>query len=327
MDTIEKVRDIDIEDTRCLAEGCSRKPLYLSGFCWEHIPDKDEHKKAVELNKESLSGANFVQADLTSLNFFDADLSGADLVGANLSGADLTGANLRGADLTKANLTEARLWHADLTDSKLSEADLTDADLWQARLFNVRLWRADIYNAKSLTKQNFMLKKNKFITVFGTYEKGHLAAEEVYRNLKRYFIKEARYNDASWASFKEKSMEKVRLRRSGDPSYIPVAIMGLLCGYGEKPQRIVSSSFFLIFAYAMIYYLFKSITLAGFSKSIINFEDYLYYSVVTFTTLGYGDMVPKASTLFRLLAGSEAFLGAFMMGLFVFTLARKYSAR
>nr|WP_229511042.1 ion channel [Massilia sp. CFBP 13721] len=42
----------------------------------------------------------------------------------------------------------------------------------------------------------------------------------------------------------------------------------------------------------------------------------LYFSMVTFSTLGYGDILPKTS-LARLLCGSEALLGAFTMGLVV----------
>ena len=87
--------------------------------------------------------------------------------------------------------------------------------------------------------------------------------EETYRNIKRYFIAEGRYTDASWASFKEKTMEKMRLKKARDISYLPVALMGLLCGYGEKPQRIVFSSFFIIFFYALLYYIFKSIHLSA----------------------------------------------------------------
>lgn len=346
---LKEKRDVEYKDTPCAKEGCKGRAISLSKFCWDHISDKERYKedilvaikeknvgrfnlhksvlKDIELSKANFSGADLTQADLSSANLFDTDLSGADLVGANLSGSDLTGADLSGADLTRANLTGARLWNADLSNAKLVEVNLTDADLWQSRLCNTRLWRADISRTKSLTKQNFLCGKNRFITKYRIYETGHIAAEDTYRNLKRYFINEGRYGDASWASFKEKTMEKIRLKKDKSLSYIPVAFMGFLCGYGERPQRIVFSSGLIIFIYAVIFYLLKSIKTAAPGIFTLSFGDYIYYSVVTFTTLGYGDIIPKVSTAYRLLAVSEAFLGAFMMGLFIFTLARKYSAR
>ncbi|WP_082793216.1 potassium channel family protein [Collimonas pratensis] len=42
----------------------------------------------------------------------------------------------------------------------------------------------------------------------------------------------------------------------------------------------------------------------------------IYFSAVTFTTLGYGDIWPTTTTL-KMLCGSEAILGAFNMGLVV----------
>ncbi|MDP7162721.1 MAG: potassium channel family protein [Phycisphaerae bacterium] len=50
----------------------------------------------------------------------------------------------------------------------------------------------------------------------------------------------------------------------------------------------------------------------------------IYFSTVTFTTLGYGDFRPKPG-FFRLLAGTEAFLGVALMPLFIVDLARKYT--
>ena len=288
--------------------------------------DRINRREAVEFSGEDLAGAELSRADLSGAVLFDTNLSKANLIGADLSGSDLTGADLSGADLTKANLKGARLWNADLSGAKLVEADLSEADFWKANLYSVRLWRADLTRAKGLAKNSFQCLKKGLRPICTVYEEGYLSAEETYRNLKRYFINEGRYNDASWASFKEKTMEKKRLKKQRDPAYIPMAIMGLLCGYGEKPMQIIFSSFFIIFLYAALFFFLKMAKAVAGSFSL-NFGDYLYYSVVTFTTLGYGDIVPKLSTGFRLLAASEAFLGVFLMGLFIFTLARKYSAR
>lgn len=290
----------------------------------EELIRKIRDGEPVELSGEDLSGADLTRVDLSGQTLFDTNLSGADLVGADLSGSDLTGSDLSGADLTKANLAGARLWNANLVGAKLVEADLSNADLWQANLCSSRLWRAELSKTKSLTKSSFHEVSKKHCAAYKIHEDGYISAEETYRNLKRHFINEGRYNDASWASFKEKTMEKMNLWKKKDIAFIPIAIMGLLCGYGEKPQRIILSSFFVIFSYAVLFNHLKMATAGG---SVMSFGDYLYYSIVTFTTLGYGDIIPKVSTGFRLLAASEAFVGVFLMGLFIFTLARKYSAR
>lgn len=47
-----------------------------------------------------------------------------------------------------------------------------------------------------------------------------------------------------------------------------------------------------------------------------------YFSAVTFTTLGYGDIQP-ASGAAQLLATVESFVGALLMALLVFVLGRR----
>ena len=57
-----------------------------------------------------------------------------------------------------------------------------------------------------------------------------------------------------------------------------------------------------------------------------NFLNCLYFSVVTFTTLGYGDFQPLVGWS-RFLVSFEALLGAFTMALFVYTFARRTGGR
>ena len=52
--------------------------------------------------------------------------------------------------------------------------------------------------------------------------------------------------------------------------------------------------------------------------------DSLYLSVVTFTTLGYGDWRPTDLWPARFVAMGEALLGASLMALFVVCLARRW---
>jgi len=335
---------------KCKVDSCPHHTIYGSEFCWDHVKDKASYAKRLqEKLKENISckGANFTKAelrdidfsqanlaeanlsraDLTGSIFFATNLKNAEFLGTNLSDCDFTSANLEGADFTRSFLNGARLWHANLTDSTLIEAELTNCDLWNATLFNARLWRTNLLHAISLSKRNFQKDFNQFASRCQINEKGILSAEEAYRSLKRYFLSSGRYNDASWASFKEKTMERLLLRQKRKITYLPSAVMNLLCGYGEKPHRIIISSFCVILSYAVAFSILRAVTYAPSAKYVMTRADHLYYSIITFTTVGYGDFIPKATFLFRFLAASEAFIGAFMIGLFIFTLARKYSAR
>jgi len=89
-----------------------------------------------------LSRSGHVILEIDSETLRGADLSYADLSGADLSGADLSGANLRGADLRGANLS-----YADLSDADLSGADLSEANLCGALLRGADLSEANLCGA------------------------------------------------------------------------------------------------------------------------------------------------------------------------------------
>ena len=70
------------------------------------------------------------------------------------------------------------------------------------------------------------------------------------------------------------------------------------------------------------FYFYNIIELPIGSGPIRTLFENLYFSAVTFTTLGYGDIQP-ASDAAQLLASIESFLGALLMALLVFVLGRR----
>ncbi|WP_406541645.1 potassium channel family protein [Clostridium ljungdahlii] len=76
-------------------------------------------------------------------------------------------------------------------------------------------------------------------------------------------------------------------------------------------------SFLAILFYSCIYFSNKCSL-----NTVKNYSDSLYFSVITFSTLGYGDILPQTSRL-RLICGSEALLGIMCTGMFVAGFANK----
>lgn len=95
----------------------------------------------------------------------------------------------------------------------------------------------------------------------------------------------------------------------------------LIWGYGERPFRTLAVSLLMVFISSLIFSASNSLE---YKEAIINpnFIDSLYFSVVTFTTLGYGDYQPIG--IYRLISMVEAFGALFLMPLFIIGLTRKF---
>jgi len=112
--------------------------------------------------------------------------------------------------------------------------------------------------------------------------------------------------------------------------------------YGENPRYVIRNAFWTIFIFAILLN-FSGIVYSDRTNMIIEFikesqgDGYvlrylgpilgdflncLYFSVVTFTTLGYGDLQPAVG-LSKFFVSLEAIIGAFTMALFAYTLGRK----
>lgn len=87
-------------------------------------------------------------------------------------------------------------------------------------------------------------------------------------------------------------------------------------GFGERPARSLFASIGLIAISALLYYLHPG------SVTVSDSWSSLYFSIVTFVTLGYGDIYQKATPL-RIYSSLEAFGGMFLIGLFLAGYASK----
>ena len=275
----------------------------------------------------------------------DAKIGGDFLrPGPTLAGAYLPSADLRGAHLSYTDLSGAVLVGADLRRAKLGDCKLKGAKLSFAKLAQAKLRSNSLDGVIGLTRQSFRQKRGVF-REDRILEEYPDQAEPMYRELTRYFSSQGLYDDASWSAYRASVMRHRQLSKRpsiqdltitallsehagfGAPSgsdriewvvarwdWLKSAVLLVVMGYGEKPGRVILSSVALIFLFAGVYCLPGSRTASDFGSS-------LYFSMITFSTVGYGDIAP--SHIYRFVAGFEALVGILMTGLFLFCLGRR----
>lgn len=277
-----------------------------------------------------LSGKEFEEGiDLRKMN-----LRGIELIGVNLQGAVLVGANLQGSNLASINLEDARINDANLQEANLAGANLQRADLQMANLQGARLWQANLRGTQ-LWDANLKGAMLEEITWDPKYVVGDEPdpikkfpeearqqfleeATSVYRHLKSCHMEQGLYDLAGKFFYRE--MEMRRKAQSWKKPHLKLWswTLNLLCGYGEKPERVAISAAAIVFGLAAAYFFWGS-----FDSS--SFGDTLYYSVASFTALGYGQWAPQPTGWAKGVGAAEAVLGVSMLALFLVTFTRKVS--
>jgi hypothetical protein len=250
----------------------------------------------------------------------------ARLLHADLSEANLSRANLADARFFQANLSGASLFKANLENANLNEANLENANLLGVRLENARLehtyWGKILLQEKLARAAQKAGKKIEAQQLYGE-------AEEVARYLTNESEKRRQYDVGGHFYQLERVMRRMQTRPFSG-AWLWSKLVDILCGYGENASRVISFSLSVIITSAMFYFFLgvrdgKGMLIFNAANSmqdnVLFFLECLYFSVITFTTTGYGDISPVGFS--RFIAASEAFIGAFSISLFVVVFMRK----
>jgi uncharacterized protein YjbI with pentapeptide repeats len=299
----------------------------------------------------NLTGAQFSKADLFGAQLPKADLSETRFPNANLTSAKIENTDARYAYFGAANLQEANLTGADLRGAKLINTHLDQTVLSDARIDA----NTDFGDAPDEWGPTCVYETHPEATEPPGDRSQLEAAEWVYRRLQKLHEENALSEEArGFHVRKEEARRQLSddladndadeaydsfiemLRR--DTRYSVSTLQWHLTRHGESIRQIFVSAGVLILACGLLYPF-----VGGFESSandtayriplteayrvfsldgVATLLQGIYFSIITFTTIGYGDLYPTG-TGSKVLVGFESLAGAILIALFVFVLGRQ----
>jgi hypothetical protein len=296
------------------------------------MPDlSDVDLSGTKLAGAMLGGMQLSNADLHGCDLNNADLQGAVLIGANLLGSDLhdarlnhaslVAANLRGANLSGADFTSAHLIKAHLNDARCAQARFSHADLSHAVLRRANMTSCDLSNASlveaDLTGASLKSANLDHASVMGVkYDRRRLTcrgirADTCYGHavLKRDIL------DQDWIE---------TFRAQSRRHYALYLFWWLFTDCGRSLLRVWLAATLLAMLFGFAYAGFPG--LLNTSRGVQTAWTPFYFSFVTFTTLGFGDVTP-GSLAGEVVVTCEVVLGYITLGILVSILANKVARR
>ncbi len=240
----------------------------------------------VELLGATISGADFTNGTLDRAGFGQAVGVGAIFFGAKATGATFTGADQSGSDFRAAKLEQSRMLNADLTEAVFASAVLAEVDMTGATLDRSTFRDADMQGAK-------------LRNVTGYHSADWINAEIQNVDFTGAWLVRRHIQDENYIhEFRSQSPTHERLYK----------LWSITSDCGRSLSRWSAWTVLVAMIYAGLY-----------TQVNIDWGDYetplspVYYSVVTFTTLGYGDVLP-GSTAAQIMAMSEVIFGYLSLG-------------
>jgi len=323
---------------------------YLEGAHLEHVNLIEAHLEHANLTKAHLEHANLFLTSLQDVNLREARLDHANLNETHSDRANLFGASLQHASLVRAQLEHAwlfgaRLEHANLHGAHLQHADVRWARLEHADFSEARLEHADLTGAWILRTAftNVYLDDTVFRDVVWRDERRRDPEARLFRGFDvrgiRYsdplfdqWVRQANFIHAKreiwWNPWRWMACRAPRLFRllANWPPPLWLLWKGT-CDCGRSFRRwaitcaAVAVLFGLLFWLCADFWGMPVVELEGavdLSQTnepgrIVYPTTYLYFSIVTFTTLGFGDVTPTG-LLGEFLVTLEVILGYIGLG-------------
>jgi len=287
-------------------------------------------------NDANLQKSDFSEADLSGLENF----STASFDGANLSSTNFSNANLMGVSMERVQLNRSELLGTNLIGTKLFGALLGDARINRKTTF----WldqeeKSEITNNSPLPVRLLRQFKRTLRKLSGrrgtdpfcVYDPRYRGkdgeddlekAAEVYGTLETLAQENSLPVLASECFLGRKDIQLKQYWQDGNWMMVSRSLVpNMVARYGDSPLRVLLTGLTTVTISGVLYYHFELIENTQ-SDAPLTMIDSIYFSALTFTTLGYGDFNPT-NTAGQALAVAETSVGVILLAILVFVFGRR----
>jgi len=293
----QKVQNFAGINDEGVRDGIDLRGAPLMGFDFR-IPVKEDDNGYTEdlaiISEIHFEGANLKHCNFQDGKIHDCYFEDADLTHADFKSATISNCNFQEADCSGLNINNAKLIDCDFSDATIKDMSASTAFVDEKSKFGSDL--------KSEKEKNY-----------------HFAAIE-YKQIKEMCRNSSLHTMGDYYHYKEMVAKRKGINWYNPERWLNYIFGDLLCRYGTSFVNVLIASVLTVLICALLFTHHNSlvyqtqITEPSLAASI-------YFSIVTFTTLGYGDY--HAIGLMRFVAASESLIGATLMSLFTVIVARK----
>jgi hypothetical protein len=250
--------------------------------------------RGLRIEETQIDKAYLRNVNLRWAIFRDVGFKNARFVGCNLSQATFNECYLRRAQFEKCDLVNSHFDSCDFSQAVIAESriDFAGFENCQIGLDNIR-FRGDS-SAQAMVR--------------------------VCRSLKLNAMSTGNFADAGHLTYLEKTHERRALYGRGEwARWAGSLLQNWLWGYGERPWRLALFMLFNVVVFGTLQYWANALP----NKA---WWEHLYFSGITYLTIGYGDLAPNGAPA-RFLAVLEGAVGIATFGMLIASVTKKVMYR
>lgn len=330
----------------------------LSGVDLSRAMFSQSKARWTDFSQATLESTDLTDSDLVGADFEGAILKDAILDGATLYGVRFYDAKLHGTSINhRTNFSRVTIYEQEANQRQMFDGNTTipSAPAGPHTKFNLAVRSGAALNRRTeTTSQGRIDNIIRRVKESGSWLRNHWTlsatkqydivesldkAINVYRSRQRLHRENSQPADVEKPYIREKHSRRKRAFVNGDRvNWLKYSSFRWIMLYGESPTRVVGTSLVVILLFAIAYPLlggvhitsnpathtffdpFNSINFE--STTIRTFLSNVYFSTVTFSTLGYGGIQPATSAT-KFLASLQSLIGNILMALLVAVFARR----